>query len=79
MAVSQPVAVTRNQARCRRCEQNTFFSSSMVPAHPSDDHRSVKGYTDNANVVVILLSLAIKNGSSTNRSIAAAERSTHFK
>jgi hypothetical protein len=39
----------------------------------------LKGYTDNANVVVILLSLAIKNGSSTNRSIAAAERSTHFK
>jgi hypothetical protein len=46
---------------------------------PSDDHCSVKGYTDNANVVVILLSLAIKNGSSTNRGIAAAERSTHFK
>jgi hypothetical protein len=76
MAVSQPVAVTRNQVRCRRCEQNTFSSSSMAP---SDDHCSVKGYTDNANVVVILLSLAIKNGSSTNRGIAAAERSTHFK
>jgi hypothetical protein len=51
----------------------------MVPAHPSDDHYSVKGYTDNANVVVILLSLAIKNGSSTSRSAAAAERSIHFK
>jgi hypothetical protein len=39
----------------------------------------MKGYTDNANVVVILLSLAIKNGSSTSRGVAAAERSIHFK